>query len=100
MDRHIQLRSERWGYRAAVFALMLWTFIHLVQIHTSDVRANGVPIMILAFVVGVQSFSQIIMKRKMIVGDEEYREPNRLLQVIIVGIVIAVLVTWVGFLLR
>lgn len=100
MEKHIQLRSESWGFRAAVWALIFWTLIHLVQVRTSGVRPNPVPSMILAFAMAVQSFSQIIIKRRMVAGDEEYREANRLLQAIMAGIVIAVLGAWVVFLVR
>ena len=50
----------------------------------------------------VQSFSQLAMKRRMVAGDEEYREPNRLLRTVIMGGIAAAVVVSVGtfFLLK
>ena len=31
MDRNIQLRSEEWGYKAAMLALAVWTFFNIGQ---------------------------------------------------------------------
>ena len=77
MDRNIQLHSEEWGY-------------------------NPLPSLILCFAVSVQAFSQIAMKQKMVAGDEEYQEPNKLLRTVIATIVLVVLILSVGtyFLVR
>ena len=60
------------------------------------------PCLILCLSVCVQSFSQIAMKQKMVAGDEEYREPNRLAQTMIAAVVIAAVILSAGtyFLLK
>ena len=42
------------------------------------------------------------MKRKMVAGDEEYREPNRLLRTVIASVIAVVLILSIGtyFLVR
>lgn len=102
MDRNIQLRSEEWGYRAALLALSAWTLFNCWQTLMYDVKYNPLPSLILCFAVCVQGFSQMAMKQKMIAGDEEYREPNKLLRAIIASIVIIVLILSIGtyFLVR
>ena len=102
MDRNIQLRSEEWGYRVALLALSAWTLFNCWQTLMYDVKHNPLPSLILCFVVCVQGFSQMAMKQKMIAGDEEYREPNKLLRTIIASIVVIVIILSIGtyFLLR
>lgn len=75
MDRNIQLRSKEWGYRTAY---------------------NPLPGLILCVAVCIQGFSQSVIKRRMIAGDEEYREPNRLLWGIIGAVIVAVAVASAG----
>ena len=96
MDRNIQLHSEEWGYRAALLSLSAWTLFNCWQTLMYDVKHNRLPSLILCFVVCVQGFSQMAMKRKMVAGDEEYREPNKLLRTVITSIVVIVLILSIG----
>ena len=102
MDRNIQLHSEEWGYRAALLSLSVWTLFNCWQTLLYDLAYSPVPSLILCLAVCVQGFSQMAMKRKMVAGDEEYREPNKLLRTVIATIVLVVLILSVGtyFLVR
>ncbi len=79
MDRNIQLRAEEWGYRAILLALCGWTLWNCWQSLVQGVEYSPVPGLILCIGVCTQSFSQMAIRQKMLEGDEEYREPNRLL---------------------
>ena len=102
MDRNIQLHSEKWGYRAALLSLSAWTLWNCWQTFMYDLAYSPLPSLILCFAVCVQGFSQMAMKHKMVAGDEEYREPNKLLRTVIATIVAVVLVLSMGtyFLVR
>lgn len=102
MDRNIQLYSEEWGYRAVLLSLSAWTLFNCWQSLMYDLQYNPLPSLILCFAVSVQAFSQIAMKQKVVAGDEEYHEPNKLLRTVIAMIVLVVLILSVGtyFLLR
>ena len=89
MDRNIQLHSEEWGYRAALLSLSAWTLFNCWQTLMYD-------LLILCFAVCVQGFSRMAIKRKMVAGDEEYREPNKLLWIVITSIVVVVLILSIG----
>ena len=54
------------------------------------------PPLMLCLTVCVQLLSQIAMKQKMVAGDEEYQEPNRLVQTVLAGIVVTTVVLSVG----
>lgn len=102
MDRNIQLHSEEWGYKAALLALSIWTLFNCWQTLMYDVKHDPLPSLILCFAISVQVFSQIAMKQKAVAGDEEYREPNKLLRTIITTIVFVVIILSIGtyFLVR
>jgi|GEM_PF-6239972 len=54
------------------------------------------PSILLGLAVCVQGFSQVALKHRMIAGDEEYHEPNRLLGMSITAFVIFVLILALG----
>lgn len=52
--------------------------------------------MILTVVICVQGFSEMAMKRKMISGDKEYKEPNKILRSVIAIIAIIAILLSIG----
>ena len=96
MDRNIQLHSEEWGYKTVLLALCIWTVFNIYQALANGAELEMTPCLVLCLSVCVQGFSQVVMKRKMIADDEEYKEPNKLMQAIISTIVIITLILSVG----
>lgn len=96
MNRNIQLRSKEWGYHTAMLALAGWSLFNSFRTLTEGMAYNPLPGLILCAAVCIQGLSQSMIKRKMIAGDEEYREPNRLLWGIICAVIAAVVVVSVG----
>ena len=102
MERNLQLRSEEWGYKTVLLALCIWTVFNIYQAVENGTELNMLPCLILCLSVCVQGFTQIVMKRNMIAGDEDDKEPNRLLQTVVAGIVLVAVILSVGayFLLK
>ena len=86
MDRAIQLRSEEWGYKTALFGLCGWTVFNIYQSITKGIELEMLPCLIL----------QLAIKQKMIDGDEEFKEPNKLVQGVILMVVILIVVLAIG----
>ena len=38
MDRNIQMRSEEWGYKAALLSLCIWTLFNMYQTIVNETR--------------------------------------------------------------
>ena len=87
MDKNIQLQSQAWGYKFALLSLSGWTLFNIYK---------KIACFILCLSLCVQGFSQMAMKHAMIDGDEEYKEPNKVLQSIITAVVVIVVVLAVG----
>ncbi len=96
MDRNIHLRSEEWGFRAILIALIVWVLYNCWQTLAKGAPYQPVPTLIMCLGVCVQSFTYMGIKQKMTSGDEEYHEPNRLLQTILAALFISVLILAVG----
>jgi len=96
MDRAIQLRSEEWGYKTALFGLCGWTVFNIYQSITEGIKLEMLPCLILCLSISVQGFAQTAIKQKMIDGDEDFKEPNKLVQGIFLIIVILIVVLAIG----
>ena len=75
MDRNIQLQSQACGYKFALLSLSGWTLFNIYQKIVNGVKLEMIPCFILCLSLCVQGFSQLAMKHAMIDGDEEYKEP-------------------------
>lgn len=102
MDRNIQLRSKEIGYTVMILILAIWTFYNCWQTLANGAKYNPLPGLIVCFSVSVQAISQNVIKQKMIDGDEEYHEPNKVIWLIFAIIVISTIVLSLGtyFLLK
>ena len=96
MDRDIQLRSEEWGYKTALLGLCAWTGFNIYQALVVGGKLEMLPCLILILSVSVQGFAQTAIKRNMIDGDEDFKEPNKLVQGIFLIIVILIVVLAIG----
>lgn len=89
MDRSIRFRSEEIAYKITLLLLSAWTFYNCWQALANGAKYSPLPGLIICTSVCVQGIAQMAMKRRMIAGDEEYHEPNKLIWTII-GIIAAV----------
>ncbi|PWM15678.1 MAG: hypothetical protein DBX49_03235 [Clostridia bacterium] len=96
MERNIQLRSEEVGYKVALIILNLWTIYNIFQNIVNGEKFNIVPVLITCCCLCAQSISQAVIKRKIIAGDEEYREPNKVLWIAISIIALAGIIITLG----
>lgn len=96
MDKKIRLRSEELGFKVAVLALAVWNLYEFGDHLFNGTDNNPLPSLILIVVLCVQTFSEMVMKRKMIAGDEEYKEPNKLLLSIISAVAIVAIILSLG----
>lgn len=96
MDRSIQLRSEAIAYKAGILALSLWTIVASYQTLVSKADFQILPVLVLCFATSVQNFSRLAIKNKMIAGDDEYKEPNKFLRFLMLGLVLTALIIFLG----
>ena len=96
MEQNIVLRSMAWGYRTAAVLLSVWVLYQCWQTLVHDAPYFPIPGFILCCSVCVQGFYQLALRQKMVSGDEEYREPNRLLQSILAALFLSVLILALG----
>ena len=96
MERSIKLRSDAIGYRAAMLALVVWILYDLWNYYFNGGAKNILPTTLTSAVLLVQQFSMLSIKRRMIAGEEEYKEPNQIFRFVVLIVVALSLVLSVG----
>lgn len=90
MDQRMFLRSEEWGYRVLLLALSAWTLYNCLQAALNGRGYEPVPGWVLLGGVLAQGLSRLAIRQRMLAGDEEYHEPNRLLRVLLEAVAVVV----------
>lgn len=94
MERYILFRAQRNAYLFLVAALVVWSFYESYQVYTRHSRLNLIPCLLLAVAALIQTFSQLILTRRAVQGDEDSFETGPLVKtVVLVCAVVGVIVT-------
>lgn len=96
MDRNILLRSESLAYKVAVVALSLWVIFSSYKSLVYNFKYNPIPVLILCLTISVQNFSRIYIKNKMVNGDEDYRESNKFMEILVLSLSILAIIIFIG----
>lgn len=97
MEKSIKTRSESLGFKLALLLLAAWMLVDLVLYVTTGRFHDMLPGFVLLAVVLAQVLSEQWMKRSMVAGDDEYREPNRVAQMLVGALGVAIVVFFAGF---
>lgn len=97
MERSIRVRSESLGFKFFLLVLSAWVIVELFLYLSTGRAYNPVPALILLGGLLAQGFYELYMKRRMVAGDEDYREPNRIVKTIVGAIGIMLVTFAVGF---
>lgn len=96
MDLNIQLRSQALAYKIAVLTLSMWIILNSYQVFVNKEKFQIIPVLILCLISGVEYFSKVSLKQKMVSGDDEYEAPNKVLQFIVLCVAIVAIIVFIG----
>lgn len=82
MERAILFKSQRNAYLFLVFALMARTFFESYRVYAYHEPLNPFPCLLLAAAALIQAFSQLILTRNAVKGDEDSFETGPLFRII------------------
>ena len=89
MERYILFRAQRNAYIFLVVALVAWSFYESYQVYTRHSRLNLVPCLLVTAAALVQTFSQLILTRRAVQGDEDSFETGPLVRIVVLVCVAA-----------
>ena len=73
-----------------LLALSAWTLYNCLQVALNGRGYEPVPGWVLLGGVLAQGLSRLAIRQRMLAGDEEYHEPNRLLRVLLEAVAVVV----------
>lgn len=101
MESQIKLESQSLGFKVTVLLLAFWTIYEGISSIVRIQPRNIMPCMILIIACISQYVSEQSLKHRMVVGDEDYKEPNKAFwTVIMIFVSIAVIISAGAVLLR
>ena len=99
MDRSSQLRAEELAYKAVLGALIVWTCATWSNALLHRLPPDLLPGLILCLAVCIQGFSQLLIKQKMVAGDEESQELNHIARILVATVAVISFLVCTGLLL-
>lgn len=96
MEKNIALKAHRNALIYVLLALAMWSFYESFKSYTQHTSINSIPSFLLGTTSLVQIFSQLVLQKRVIKGDDEYKEDNPLLKIIIIGAIISAIIVSIG----
>lgn len=96
MERQIKLESQSFGFKIAIMFLAFWTIFEGMRSIVRTQPRNIVPCLILMIACISQYVSEQSLRHRMVDGDEEYKEPNKIFWTVIMIFVAMAVVISVG----
>lgn len=96
MDKTMKQRAQAFGFKFVILLLAVWTLYESYLALKTGQRLNILPCLALTVSSTVAGIYELILKRRMIQGDEEYHEPNKALLLIIGAAAAAAVIVSIG----
>lgn len=96
MEKDIALKSQRNALIYVILTLFIWTMYESYKVYTFHTSINLAPCFVLVTTTLVQTFSQLILQRRAVQGDEEYGTLTPLFKFLIIAIVTGGIIASLG----
>jgi hypothetical protein len=96
MQKNIKIRSEANAFKFVVGVLIIWILYEVYYAYTNNVTAYFMPSLFLIGTMLVHNISMVILKRRMVADDEEYKEPNKIIWNVVLIVVLTILILVLG----
>ena len=96
MEKDIALKAQRNALIYVLLVLAVWSFYESFKVYTQHTPLNSAPSFLLVTTSFVLIISQLVLQRRVVKGDDEYKGTTPLFKIIIAGIVIAAIIISVG----
>lgn len=96
MQKDIKIRSQSNAFKFVVGALIIWILYEIYYSYTNSVRVYFMPTLLIISTMLVHNISMLILKKRMVSGDEEYKEPNKIIWNVVLIVVLTILILVFG----
>lgn len=99
MDKKIRMQSQSLSFRITLLLLSLWTIYEGYIAFVEKQSPNSISGYLLVTVLVFECIYEQILKHRMVDGDEEYKEPNKALLVVLAIFIAVALIISLGTIL-
>ncbi|MDF2512531.1 MAG: hypothetical protein K0S04_2397 [Herbinix sp.] len=96
MERDIALKAQRNALIYVLVVLAILSFYESFKVYTQHISLNLVPSFLLVTTSFVLILSQLVLQKRVVKGDDEYKDTNPILKIIVVGVIVAAIVISIG----
>jgi len=96
MEKDIALKAQRNALIYILLVLAIWSFYESFKVYTQQISLYLVPSFLLVTTSFVLILSQLVLQKRVIKGDDEYKDTTPILKTILVGVIIAAIIISIG----
>lgn len=96
MEKDIALKAQRNALIYALLALAIWSLYESFKVYTQHTSLNPVPSFLLVTTTFVLILSQLVLQKRVVKGDDEYKDTTPLLRIIVVGVIVVAVIISIG----
>lgn len=100
MEKDIALKAQRVALIYVLLFLAIWSLYEPFKLYTQHTSLNSVPSFLLLTTSFVLILSQLVLQKRAVKGEDEYKDSPVLKNIIIGGIVVAIIISvgaWIVF---
>lgn len=96
MEKDISLKAQRNALIYILLVLAIWSFYESFKVYTQHTSLCLVPSFLLITTSFVLILSQLVLQKRAVKGDDEYKDTAPILKTIAVGVIIAAIIISIG----
>ncbi|MBN7771797.1 hypothetical protein [Clostridium aminobutyricum] len=96
MEMSIALKAQRNALIYVLLALTIWSLYESFKVYTQHISFNSVPSFLLVTTSFVLILSQLVLQKRVVKGDDEYKDPTSILKIIVIGVIVAAIIISIG----
>lgn len=97
MEKDIALKAQRIALIYALLALAIWSFYESFKVYTQQYTSlNLAPSFLLVTTSLVLIISQLVLQKRVVKGDDEYKDTTPIIKIIGVGIIVVAIIISIG----
>ncbi|EGD49600.1 hypothetical protein Cpap_4040 [Ruminiclostridium papyrosolvens DSM 2782] len=99
MEKDIALKAQRNALIYVLLVLVIWSLFESFKVYTQHVSLNLVPGFLLVSTSFVLILSQLVLQKRAVKGDDEYKDTTPILKITVVGVIVAAIIISIGALI-
>ena len=96
MEKDIALKAQRNALIYVLLVLAIWSFYESLKAYTQHTPLNSVPSFLLVTTSFVLIVSQLLLQKRAVKGDDEFKDANSILKIIVVSVIVAAIIISIG----